>query len=337
MRFVHKPLAFAAMLGALLLTDPAHGVVQSTCVAKKNRCMSKKAASLLKCEQKAEMPGASIEPGLTACRQKASTKFDGGPDPSRGCFERLESKTPNDCINFDDTAAAELVVDDCVADIVGAIDPAPVDQSACNVGKEKCAATTLKYLLKCHEKAQKPSPKPIEPALSECLQKARAKLDGGTVPTTGCIARLEARSPNDCRPPLANTAAIAAVVDSCAGAFVARVETTTTTTLPEFHCCDFQIFCDFCYPNDRACTVAALPLDDCIAVGGRPGAPGSVCNGATGTCDATAAPGWCCQSNAGGCFSGPGVPEVCGGIGSGFTLGQGVCRPAAGSQLGSCQ
>jgi hypothetical protein len=79
------------------------------------------------------------------CRQKARTKFDGGPDPSRGCFGRLESKTPNDCINFDDTAAAELVVDDCVGEIVDAIDPPPVDQSACNVGKEKCAAMTLKY------------------------------------------------------------------------------------------------------------------------------------------------------------------------------------------------
>ena len=335
MRFVHRSFVLAVLLSAVVAIDAAYAVVQRTCVSDKNHCMSKKAASLLKCEQKAEIPGASIEPALTACREKARRKFDGTPDPSTGCFERLESRTPNDCITFDDTAAAELVVDDCVARVVDAIDPPPIDQSTCNVGKKKCAANELKRLLKCYEKAQKPSPKPIEPTLSECLQKVRAKFDGGADPTRGCIARLEARSPNDCRAPLANTAAVGAVVDSCTSAFVAQIETTTTTTLPQFNCCDFQISCDFCYPNDRACSVASLPIEDCTAIGGRPGAPGSVCNGASGTCEATAVAGWCCGSAAGGCFSGPGVPEICGE--PGFTLVQGVCQPSVGSQLGHCQ
>jgi len=192
MSFTRTSFILAASIAAGLAAVGSSAALQSKCLAGKNRCMSKEAYSLLKCEQRAEIPGTSIEPALTACRQKARSKFDGATVPSRGCFETLEGKTPNDCFTSDDTDAAAIAVDDCVTRVVDVIDPAPIDQSACNVGKKKCAAKKLKSLLKCHEKAQKPSPKPIEPALSECLQKARAKLDGGADPTTGCIARLEA-------------------------------------------------------------------------------------------------------------------------------------------------
>jgi len=258
MSFTRTSFILAASIAAGLAAVGSSAALQSKCLAGKNRCMSKEAYSLLKCEQRAEIPGTSIEPALTACRQKARSKFDGATVPSRGCFETLEGKTPNDCFTSDDTDAAAIAVDDCVTRVVDVIDPAPIDQSACNVGKKKCAAKKLKSLLKCHEKAQKPGPHPIE-ELGECIQQAVDKFDGGPDPTKGCITKLEARSPNDCVPPLANTAAVEAAVDSCAGAFVALIESTTTTTLPEIHCCDVQISCDFCYPNDRICSAAFLP------------------------------------------------------------------------------
>ena len=40
---------------------------------------------------------------------KVVAKFDGGIDPTKGCFEKLENKNPNDCITFDDTGSGEAV------------------------------------------------------------------------------------------------------------------------------------------------------------------------------------------------------------------------------------
>src|SRR4030095_9832441 len=108
------------------------------------------------------------------CVTKARAKFDGGAEPEKGCFEKLENKNGNDCTSFDDTAAAELAVDICVAPLVGAIDPAPIDQTKCGVGKKKCVAKKLKSLLKCYQKAQTIGKDP-DPNADGCIDKAKAK------------------------------------------------------------------------------------------------------------------------------------------------------------------
>jgi hypothetical protein len=79
---------------------------QAKCLAGKTKCMSKKATGLLKCHQKAE-PGNPADPEVGECVTKVVGKFDGGATPTRGCFEKLENKSPNDCITLDDAAAAE--------------------------------------------------------------------------------------------------------------------------------------------------------------------------------------------------------------------------------------
>ena len=160
---VHKrTAAFLSTVAALCLLSGGAWAAQSKCLVSKNKCMSKKAGSLLKCHQKAETPGKSTDPNFGGCVDKAKAKFDGGSDLTKGCFEKLENKSPNDCVTFNDTAAAEASVDDCVDKIVTGIDPGGVTQTKCGVGKKKCVAKKLKSILKCYQKAETPG-KPIGP------------------------------------------------------------------------------------------------------------------------------------------------------------------------------
>src|SRR5262249_12022248 len=139
----------------------------------------------------AETPGSPADPNAKDCVTKAQAKFDGGLVPAKGCFEKLESKVPNDCPTFDNTGAAEAAVDACVAAIVAAIDPPPLDQTKCGAGKKKCASKYLGALLKCRSLAQAPG-KPTDPNTKGCVDKAAAKY-------TGCFAKLQAKDPNDCQ------------------------------------------------------------------------------------------------------------------------------------------
>jgi hypothetical protein len=128
---------------------------QSKCLVGKNKCVSKKAGSLLKCEQNAETAGKPTDPNADGCVDEARAKFDGGEAPEEGCFEKLESEAGNDCINVDDTAALEAIVDSCVGAFVQAVDPEPIDQTKCGVGKKKCVAKKLSGLLKCYRKRRR--------------------------------------------------------------------------------------------------------------------------------------------------------------------------------------
>src|SRR4029077_1514349 len=125
----------------VLLAATTHAAgPQSKCLVSKNKCVAKKAGSLIKCEEKAETPGKPTDPNADGCVDKAKAKFDGGADPTKGGFAKLESKMPNDCVTFGDTGGLEATVDACVDQLVSAIDPGTTDQSKCNVGKKKCAA-----------------------------------------------------------------------------------------------------------------------------------------------------------------------------------------------------
>jgi hypothetical protein len=132
-------------------------------------------------------------------------------------------------MTFDDTGAAEGVVDSCVAAFVEAIDPAPITQSKCGAGKKKCVSKYLKSVLKCRQLAQTPG-KSTDPNANGCLDKASAKYTGGADPTKGCFAKLEAKSGNDCQAPTGNSAALQALVDGCVDEIVALENATTTTT-----------------------------------------------------------------------------------------------------------
>lgn len=206
---------------------------QAKCLAGKTKCAAKKAAGLIKCEALAETPGKPPFANYAGCQDKVMAKFDGGVDPSKGCFEKLEGKNPNDCLTFDDTGSAESAIDSCVAAFVQAIDPAPISQSKCGVGKKKCVSKLLASLLKCRQASESPG-KSTDPNFGGCVDKAVAKYTGGIDPTKGCFAKLEAKVPNDCLPPTGNSATLQTLAENCDDnirAVLTNTSTTTSTTL----------------------------------------------------------------------------------------------------------
>lgn len=115
-------LAITAGLVGLALATPAHATLNA-CAAAKKLCVSKKTAALLKCHSKAEKPPAGLDPvKFAACIQKAKDKFDGGANPAKGCFAKLEAKYGIGCLTSGDTAALEAKVDAYVDDVVCALD-----------------------------------------------------------------------------------------------------------------------------------------------------------------------------------------------------------------------
>jgi hypothetical protein len=104
----------AFVLDVVSELDPAYPApVQNDCSAGKKRCVLKKSAALMKCNEHNVKFGVPIDP---ACGQKAKDKFDGGIDPTAGCFERLEARFS--CPTNDDTAALEGKVDNFVTDVL---------------------------------------------------------------------------------------------------------------------------------------------------------------------------------------------------------------------------
>jgi len=171
-----------AMVTLLLLPAAPASAQQAKCLAGKTGCMAKKAAGLLKCEALAETPGKPADRNAKDCVTKVQTKF-GDVAPAKGCFGKLESKVLNDCPTVDDTGAAETAVDACVAAIVAAIDPPPLDQTKCGAGEKKCASKYLGALLKCRTLAQTPG-KPTDPNTKGCVDKAVAKYTDGAALAT---------------------------------------------------------------------------------------------------------------------------------------------------------
>ena len=150
------------------------------CVAAKNKCVAKKAAGLLNCHAKAETKGTAVDP---SCITKAQEKFDGGPLPAKGCFEKLEAKPG--CLTFDDTATLENVVDAFVLDVVQQIDPGyPVPvQNKCSTAKKKCVSKYQAAFLGCHQKSNKTGSLD-----SGCMTKAQTKF-------VDCFTKSEAKPP----------------------------------------------------------------------------------------------------------------------------------------------
>src|SRR5262249_7237008 len=202
---------------------------QARCLAGKTSCVSKKVNDLLKCERLASTPGKPTHPDAKNCLDKAKAKFDGGADPAKGCFEKLENKSskkkPNDCLTFDDTAGVESAIDVCVADWVAAIDPGR--QSECGAGKNKCLAKLASGVLKCHQAAQTPH-KPDDPNVKGCIDKVTVKFNGGENPDRGSREKLEGKPNDDCGN-FDDRATTEAGVNSCVLAFLTRLTSTTRT------------------------------------------------------------------------------------------------------------
>src|SRR5262249_28749914 len=188
---------------------------QARCLAGKTSCVSKKVGDLLKCQRLASTPGMPTDPNARNCLDKAKARFDGGADPAKGCFEKLENKSSkkhqNDCLTFDATASLESGIDSCVADWVAAIDPGR--KSKCAAGKNGCLAKLATGILKCHQTAQTPR-RPDDPNVKGCIDKVTVKFTGGENPDRGCFEKVEGRPNNDCGT-FDDTATLEAAVNSC--------------------------------------------------------------------------------------------------------------------------
>jgi len=68
-------------------------------------------ASVLKCQETVQTPGKPTD--TTACVDKAKAKYNGS-DPTKGCFAKLEAKTPNDCETTGNSSAVQGMADACV-------------------------------------------------------------------------------------------------------------------------------------------------------------------------------------------------------------------------------
>jgi hypothetical protein len=183
----------AVAIAVILTLGIGAAYAQNKCLAGKIKCVNKKMASLLKCHEKAERKGVTVD---QACLAKGVAKFDGGTKGiAYSCFGKLEAKNEGPCVTFGDLAAQEAKVDAFVADVVTELDPSypsPI-LNLCSARKKKCVLKKAAGKLKCHEKCQK-DPGKCGDALTRCLEKATDKFDGGAKGIAySCFGKLEAK------------------------------------------------------------------------------------------------------------------------------------------------
>jgi len=92
------------------------GVDANKCLSAKNKCVSKKLVGLLRCREKCQKRPGRCGQVQTDCEAKVMKKFDGGAEPTKGCFAKVESKEnpakPDTiCTTVNDTVAMEARVD----------------------------------------------------------------------------------------------------------------------------------------------------------------------------------------------------------------------------------
>jgi hypothetical protein len=110
----------AFVLDVVTELDPGYPApILNKCSAGKKKCVANKVKGILGCYGKdATKPDPAA---LLACIQKAQAKFDGGVDPTKGCFAKLEAKPG--CITTGDTAALEAKVDAFALDVKTELGP----------------------------------------------------------------------------------------------------------------------------------------------------------------------------------------------------------------------
>ncbi|HEY2388851.1 MAG TPA: hypothetical protein VGK30_17985 [Candidatus Binatia bacterium] len=122
--YAGRSIALAAAIIVSSTTTAAGANFSNRCLAGKFKCVAKKSAGLLTCYAKAAAQDLDVDP---ACLAKVQAKFDGGADPSRGCFARLESKIDTGflCLTTGDTGSMETRIDDFVSAVRDALTHQP--------------------------------------------------------------------------------------------------------------------------------------------------------------------------------------------------------------------
>jgi hypothetical protein len=111
--------AVDSCVGAFVAAIDPPPITQTKCGAGKKKCVSKYLAALLKCHQLAQKPGQPTDPNAGGCVDKATAKYTGGADPTKGCFAKLEAKSGTDCqAPTGNSGTVQGLVDDCVAGLI---------------------------------------------------------------------------------------------------------------------------------------------------------------------------------------------------------------------------
>jgi hypothetical protein len=226
-------IAGAAVLAVASLHAPAaRAELRNRCASGKETCTAKLASDLLACHVKAEAKGTTLDAN---CVAKAQRKFDGGPDPSRGCFAKLEARFT--CFTTNDTATMGSVAGVFVTAVVTQLDPiypTPI-VNRCSSSKKKCVSDKFKRLMACYAKASNKG-FALDPV---CVSKAKAKFDGGLVPSKGCFAHWEAKYGAACLT-TNDTAALETTVDTFADGVAGLLEPLcgNNTIESPFETCD---------------------------------------------------------------------------------------------------
>ena len=112
----HRLVPLVALV--LILAAPLASLAQNTCDAGKLQCVRKKLNCLIKVHAKAWKKGL---PPDAAKLQACMDKFDGGADPTKGCFAKVEAKSDVACTTTGNGAAIEAQVDQDVQDYLDAL------------------------------------------------------------------------------------------------------------------------------------------------------------------------------------------------------------------------
>lgn len=218
------------------------------CLAAKIAGVGKSVAARTNCFAKEAMQGA----GDSACHQKASDKFTGGAQPTKGVFSKLDAKYPlldaMPCLTFDDQAAFESAITAYVATVPVATG---TGLGKCDAAKIKCVGKYVGALSKCAAKAAAKTGT-VDGA---CVATAGAKLANGT---KGCLDKAAAA--NDCTAPGNQTSALQGPAD-------AFVRNTLCSLAPEAcgecdaptQCPGVDADCQIRTCTDHVCGVAFTP------------------------------------------------------------------------------
>src|SRR5688572_6726263 len=149
-------------------------VAQNKCDAGKLKCARGKFGCLVKVHEVAQKKALPPDPVKL---QKCTDKFEGGVEPAKGCFAKLEANPDATCSTTGNVAGIETLVDGDVQAVLGALDvasPPPVPNT-CDAGKLKCVRVKYACLVKVYETAQKKGLPPDPVKLLKCM----SKFDGG--------------------------------------------------------------------------------------------------------------------------------------------------------------
>jgi hypothetical protein len=137
-----EALVDACVAEMVAAVDPGE-IDQTRCGVAKKKCVAKKFGALLKCHKLAATPNKPMDPNFDGCLDEAKARFDGGADPTKGCFAKEEAKASNDCRPpLGNQAALETIVDDCVAEVVAAAETPPPTTTSTTTTSTTTSSTT---------------------------------------------------------------------------------------------------------------------------------------------------------------------------------------------------